>query len=215
MSVDGDSSQPSFSEAQMRWLSQFLPKENPTTSHQATGPLYAYTSHLTQLQNFMLLLGPQIPGPLLGGSSPLRTEAFKAALKHHPDRQHRDYIIIGLAEGFRVGEHDSVVSAYIDAELSANRLLGSLPSHVARYTHYSRIGVVPKGHNTGKWRLITDLFFPEGFSVNDGISPAFCSLSYISVDAVAVVIASLEQGTLLAEIDIQAAYRLIPVQPLK
>lgn len=67
------------------------------------GPLYAYTSHLMQLQNFMLLLGPQIPGPLLGGSSPLRTEAFKAALKHHPDRQHRDYIIIGLAEGFRVG----------------------------------------------------------------------------------------------------------------
>lgn len=33
----------------------------------------------------------------------MRTEAFKAALKHHPDRQHRDYIIIGLAEGFRVG----------------------------------------------------------------------------------------------------------------
>ena len=43
------------------------------------------------------------PGPLLGGSSPLRTEAFKAALKDHPDRQYRDYIVIGLAEEFRVG----------------------------------------------------------------------------------------------------------------
>ena len=184
-----------------------------------------------QLQSFMPLPGPQIPGPLLGGSSPLRTEAFKAVLKDHPDRQYRDYIVIGLAEGFRVGfdrrqplrsatrnlpsvsEHDSVVSAYIDAELSANRLLGPLPSHVARYTHCSRIGVVPKGHNTGKWRLITDLSFPEGFSVNDGISPALCSLSYISVDAVAAVITGLGQGTLLAKIDIQAAYRLIPVHP--
>ena len=90
-----------------------------------------------QLQSFMPLPGPQIPGPLLGGSSSLRTEAFKAALKDYPDRQYRDYIVIGLAEGFRVGynrsaqprtrnlpsvsEHDSVVSTYIDAEPSANR----------------------------------------------------------------------------------------------
>ena len=33
----------------------------------------------------------------------MRTEAFKAVLKDHPDRQYRDYVVIGLAEGFRVG----------------------------------------------------------------------------------------------------------------
>ena len=161
----------------------------------------------------------------------MRADLFKGALEDHPDRRYSDYITNGLAEGFRVGfdrrqqlrsathnlpsvsEHNSVVSSYINTELSANRLLGPLPSRIARYTHRSRIGVVPKGHNTGKWRLITDLSFPPGFSVNDGISSALCSLSYISVDTAAAVITSLGQGTLLAKIDVQAAYRLIPVHP--
>eukprot|EP00731_Ephydatia_muelleri_P032810 Em0024g354a len=35
-----------------------------------------------------------------------------------------------------------------------------------------RSGVVPKGHATGKWRLITDLSYPPGKSVNDGIVPS-------------------------------------------
>jgi hypothetical protein len=39
---------------------------------------------------------------------------------------------------------------------------------------------IPKGHNTGKWRLITDLSFPRGQSVNDGIEPDLCSICYIS-----------------------------------
>eukprot|EP00731_Ephydatia_muelleri_P014516 Em0008g236a len=192
---------------------------------------YAYTSHLIQLQSFLPRPEGPTPGPVLGGYSPLRADLFKGALEDHPDRRYSDYITNGLAEGFRVGfdrrqqlrsathnlpsvsEHDSVVSSYINTELSANRLLGPLPSRIARYTHRSRIGVVPKGHNPGKWRLITDLSFPPGFSVNDGISSALCSLSYISVDTAAAVITSLGQGTLLAKIDVQAAYRLIPVHP--
>ena len=35
--------------------------------------------------------------------------------------------------------------------------------------HINRFGVIPKGHNTGKWLLITDLSYPPGLSVNDGI----------------------------------------------
>ncbi len=30
-------------------------------------------------------------------------------------------------------------------------------------------GVIPKGHNTGKWRLIMDLSYPPEQSVNDSI----------------------------------------------
>eukprot|EP00731_Ephydatia_muelleri_P007126 Em0003g1374a len=88
-------------------------------------------------------------------------------LEDHPDRRYSDYITNGLAECFRVGfdhrqqlrsathnlpsvcKHDSAVSSYINTELSANLLLGPLPSRIARYTHRSRIGVVPKGHNYG------------------------------------------------------------------
>ena len=66
----------------------------------------------------------------------------------------------------------------------------------------------------GKWRLITDLSYPPGLSVNDGIDSNLCSLKYISVDRVAEVIASYQPEALLAKIDIESAYRLVPVHPL-
>ena len=75
----------------------------------------------------------------------------------------------------------------------------------------NRFGVIPKGHNTGKWRLITDLSFPTGFSVNDGIDPILCTLSYTTVDDIAVALVSLGSGALLAKVNIKSAYHLIPV----
>ena len=50
--------------------------------------------------------------------------------------------------------------------------------------------------------------------MNDGIDPELCSLSYISVGHVARVAASYPRGALLAKVDIESAYRLVPVHPL-
>ena len=58
-----------------------------------------------------------------------------------------------------------------------------------------------------------DLSSPKGSSVNDGISSDLCSLSYISIDDVSIVIASLGRGTLFANIDIKSSYRIVPVHP--
>lgn len=102
---------------------------------------------------------------------------------------------------------------YIRKEVTLGRMIGPLHTNVVQFVHRNRIGVVPKGHTTGKWRLITDLSFPPGYSVNDGIDPALCSLSYVSIDSVAVVVASLGAGSLLAKIGIESAYRLVPVHP--
>ena len=44
----------------------------------------------------------------------------------------------------------------------------------------SQFEVMPKS-TPGKWRLILNLSSPEDHSVNDGISEAHCSLSYVSV----------------------------------
>ncbi len=49
--------------------------------------------------------------------------------------------------------------------------------------------------------------------MNDGISPDLVSLSYIAVDDVAAIVQELGKGSLLAKMDIEAAYRLIPVHP--
>ena len=59
----------------------------------------------------------------------------------------------------------------------------------------------------------TDLSYPPGKIVNDGIDPELCSLRYTTVDDVAMAAARLGQGTLMAKVDIEAAYRLVPVHP--
>ena len=50
-------------------------------------------------------------------------------------------------------------------------------------------------------------------SINDAIDSALCSLKYITVDQVAQQAVRLGKGSLLAKIDIKAAYRLVPVSP--
>ena len=92
-------------------------------------------------------------------------------------------------------------------------MLGPFPPILTQLPplHINRFGVIPKGHNTGKWRLITDLSYPPEYNVNDGIYSAFCSLSDATVEQVAAVAAP---GALLAKIDIESAYRLVPVHPL-
>ena len=49
--------------------------------------------------------------------------------------------------------------------------------------------------------------------MNDGIGLDLCSLMYSTVEQVAAVVAVYTQGALLANIDVESAYRLIPVHP--
>ena len=110
--------------------------------------------------------------------------------------------------------HPEVVDQYLTQELAKGRMLGPFPSaDNLPPLHINRFGVIPKGHNTGKWRLITDLSFPSGQSVNDGIDPDLCSLSYITVEDIAIMASKLGPGALLAKVDIESAYQLISVHP--
>ena len=49
--------------------------------------------------------------------------------------------------------------------------------------------------------------------MNDGINPNLCSLHYTSVKDVATAAAQLGRRALLAKVNIESAYRLIPVHP--
>ena len=113
-------------------------------------------------------------------------------------------------------ENASVVNRYITEELSAERISpvkqqqpGALPMLV----HSSPFGVIPKKSSPGKWRLIIDLSSPSEGSVNDGIAPPLCSLSYPTVHKAARLAQSLGKGALLAKLDLQNAYRIVPVHP--
>ena len=193
--------------------------------------LYPYTADLLQLDSQLPEQLEQVDPRLLRVDTPLQFAEWEALLNGHPDREFVGYIVRGLRQGFRVGfnrsqklssakrnmrsalEHPGVVQGYLDLELVGGRLLGPFQPGQLQKVHISKFGVIPKGHQPGKWRLIVDLSHPEGASVNDGIDPALCSLRYVRVDQIARHILELGVGSEMAKIDIRSAYRIIPVHP--
>ena len=103
-------------------------------------------------------------------------------------------------------QNPEVVLRYIQEEVALGRVIRSLQPDLVDWVHTSPFGVIPQGH-TGKWCLNVDL---SSSSVNDGINPSLCSLSYITVDKVAEIVAQLGKGT---KVDIKSAYRIVPVNP--
>lgn len=63
----------------------------------------------------------------------------------------------------------------------------------------------------GKFRLIHNLSYPKGSSVNDGISEEDASVSYVSFDRVLAMVRRAGVGALMA--DIESAFWLLPVHP--
>uniref|UniRef100_A0A1X7T1M7 Uncharacterized protein n=1 Tax=Amphimedon queenslandica TaxID=400682 RepID=A0A1X7T1M7_AMPQE len=128
-----------------------------------------------------------------------------------PDQQLAHYVLCGLQDEFRIGftrqciltaastnlslayQQSQVVGEYLPQELAAGRMQGPLPASKldCHPLHMNIVGVVPKGHISEQWRMITDLSFPEGSSVNGWVDSALCSLKYTSINRVAEVIANL------------------------
>ena len=162
-------------------------------------------------------------------TSPLQWRVWDEALRDHPDQRFRSYIVTGLRDGFRIGfqgarsgctvtknmrsaeEKADVISRYLQEECASGRVLGPLNEDFSNLgVMVNRFGVIPKG-TSGKWRLIVDLSFPEGNSVNDGIDSAFCSLHYVKVDDAAKELFRQGRGSCMAKVDIRSVYRTVPV----
>ena len=165
-------------------------------------------------------------------TSPIKLTSWGRFLQAHPDQQFATYIRSGLANGFRIGfdrnssqlrstprNHPSaaanpqIVSDYIEAEVAAGRLVGPLPESMGALVKTSPIGLIPKPHQPGKWRMIVDLSFPFNHSVNTGISEELSSITYARVDDAVAQILQLGPGTMLVKLDLKNAYRIIPVHP--
>ena len=160
--------------------------------------------------------------------SPLKIEVLKNYLKDfkHPDK---DFLLEGLEFGFRipfegslpplsVRNHKSVlsspdvVSEMIKKEINLGRVAGPFSSPPLPNFHSSPLGLVAK-KEPGAFRIIHDLSFPEGRSVNSGISPDFTRVQYQTLDEALDIIVSLGSNSLIAKADIEAAYRIIPIHP--
>ena len=167
----------------------------------------------------------------MGESLPLDWRVWQHYLSSHPDRALAKYVTQGIRDGFWVGFdylhhhtrrakdnmrsaliHPTVVREYLTKECAEGRVLGPFNVDQFPQAQISRFGVIPKG-STGKWRLILDLSSPEGFSVNDGINPDWCSMSYVTVEQASKIVTQMGRRTQLAKVDIKSAYRIIPIHP--
>ena len=179
--------------------------------------------------------GPQPPiYPLLQNvTTPLRAQAWACLLTAHPDPSFAQYLLRGIQHGIRIGpraqggrcrakrnlrsayEHPGVIEAYLTREVELGRII-RLSTDVAlclSNLQISPFGVIPKRNCPNKWRLIVDLSSPEGFSVNDELDRAMCSIKYSSIDDAVNIIRHLGRGVLLARLDLREAYRIVPVHP--
>ncbi len=173
--------------------------------------------------------GPALDS-LNGIVTPYVVAEWERLLAAHPDRDFVAYIVHGIRSGFQIGadqslpfrsassnmqsarENAQVIDDYLRAECSLSRVVGPLAADTLMI-HVNRFGVIPKSNQPGKWRLIVDLSHPSGFSVNDGIPRALCSLRYVTVDSAVHIIQQCGQGALLAKLDLESAYRNVPVHP--
>ena len=193
---------------------------------------YAYSADLAALSSCLNLHPPTLPAYLTRITTPLKVNAWATHLATHPDRAFASYIIDGLSHGFRIGfdhqyhicrpaasnhpsalEHPSVISERLEAEVSKGRLIGPLNPTEFPEVQTSSLGAVPKKHSENKWRLILDLSHPKASSVNDGIDRSMCSLTYMKVDDVVRKVLAMGKGSLLAKIDVESAFRNVPVHP--
>ena len=163
--------------------------------------------------------------------SPLRCKIhiWRETLQKHPDPELAEYVLEGIEKGFRIGfnhwsyctchllqaagrnmpsagKHADVIGDYLQEETTMGRITGPFSRDQFPQVHVNRFGVIPKS-TPGKWRLITDLSFPQGHSVNDGVEAEVCSMRYTTVENLAVAAMECGRGALLAKVDIRAAYR--------
>ena len=109
-----------------------------------------------------------------------------------------------------VVDNPTTVSRYIAEEVATGRL-ELVPPSSAAIVHWNPIGLIPKPHQPNRFRLIVDFSAPQGFSINDDISSALCSLEYVSVDKAVELIARCGRGALMTKTDLLSAYRQVPI----
>lgn len=135
-----------------------------------------------------------------------------------------DYSVNGVPIGYKgprsFREHDNWPSAYkfshavtesIQKDIFKGRKLAFDQPPSTNFVG-SPMGAFQKKRSEGKYRVIHDLSWPPGGSINDFISSEDYSLQYMSVADVADRVIQLGEGCYLAKLDLEDAFKHIPVR---
>ncbi|XP_041440120.1 uncharacterized protein LOC121400643 [Xenopus laevis] len=163
------------------------------------------------------------------GRSPVRVNEMSPWLAIYPDRKKAELIREGFLVGFCIpfqsgaggqdcrnlrsaSEHPEVIRKKLATEVELGRMAGPFMVPPVPNLRLSPLGVVPK-KEAGKFRLIHHLSHPHGSSVNDGIDEETAHVTYTSFDVAVRLVRTCGRGALMAKVDIESAFRLLPVHP--
>ena len=184
------------------------------------------TQSLSVKQNKCCIQSPSLPKPVIVNNLALllRESRYDFDLIHN--------LTQGFTYGFRIPfqsslshtieprnhpsmlDNSSVVDHMIASESTLGRIAGPFSAPPFKDVVISPLGLIPK-KEPGAFRLIHDLSFPKGDSVNSGIPREYCSVSYEDYDYfVSILLAHEGRGCYIAKADIESAFRIIPISPL-
>ena len=104
------------------------------------------------------------------------------------------------------------VAQELERELSPNKKAGPFFPPTFSNSVWSPMGTIPKKHlQPSKWRIINDLSWPAGQSVNDPFSKELYTCSYVSIDQPISYLKSFGPNALISKLD--HAFPLILVDP--
>lgn len=197
------------------------------TTHQYSPDFFLDAHRVVRSSGRPNYLATRLPVP-----SRLNVRTWRILLRDYPD----NIICEFLEFGWPLGYHSEVlpvfdlrnhrgalnfpaaVESYLTDEIHLGRVAG--PFDVIPFTDAfvaSPLNTVPK-RDSSERRVIVDLSWPCGHSVNDGIPrDSFLGdpldLSYPTIDAIVDAVVSLGRGCLLYKRDLRKAYRQFPVDP--
>ena len=161
-------------------------------------------------------------------ATPINVTRLTTYLQGYPPTL-KQYLIEGFSTGFRLlnfsftpsdkdknlhtaNEHPHVVDKKLYKELTADRIMGPFLSPPYQDSVISPLGLQPK-KEPGEFRVIHDLSYPPGKSVNAGIPKDLSSVKYQSVTDAIRLILKIGPHAWLAKTDIKSAFRIIPINP--
>ena len=159
--------------------------------------------------------------------TPIRAEILDQYLQGYSQTK-REFLVDGFINGFQIPfecniqfrdcrnllsarKLPHILKEKIIFELKAKRVVGPFYEPPFQDFTVSPLGLVPKKEE-GEFRVIHHLSFPEGASVNDGISQEHKTVHYQNIDCAIQLIKRLGKGSLLSKSDILHAYKVVPVR---
>ena len=163
--------------------------------------------------------------------SGLNIPAWREYLESYQDNQIVDYLEFGWPVSFDRArpltstvkshpsgkQHPESVNHYIKTELSHRALLGPFDGEPVQPIHLSPLMSRPKKDSDMR-RIVLDLSWPDGFSVNDGIGKDIYldqpySVKLPTIDKMEKRILELGPGSYLYKTDLSRGYRQLRVDP--